>query len=78
MVIWVLQSYADLATCRPVGAPIPWTAFAVYAAHKALSAPAADALWRVIVNMDQAERLWRKDQVETEETGGEDGGGLRN
>ncbi len=77
--LWVLEAYADLCSCRSFGGPIPWTAFALYADRKSLSAEAAEALWPVIASIDRAERKWREENKEhasisgVSDDGGDDG-----
>lgn len=77
VVLWAYAAYADLATCRHPGGPIPWTAFALYAQAQALSYDAANALWPVISHMDQVERAWRSKEgkPQNDDEGGEDDGG---
>lgn len=57
------EAYRDLVTERTPDGPIPWSAVMAYADRQGLSPDLADALWAVISKMDQAERMWRIENI---------------
>jgi hypothetical protein len=62
---WFYTAYRDLSTCRPADGPIPWTAAMAYADRKGVAPDVAETLWAVIRQMDNAERGWRLDEIES-------------
>lgn len=60
---FLFDAYRDLATCRPMDGPIPWTAAMAYADRKGLAPDVAETMWVAVRQMDYAERKWRFDEA---------------
>jgi hypothetical protein len=63
------EAFRDLQTERPVDGAIPWRAAMAYARHKGLAPDVADLLWTVVRKMDDAEREWQVENMQSESAG---------